>query len=124
MSLPGSTAYARSRTHGISPPLFVLVVFALEFIFRGPFQVRFDMSLAKQFQLKERFQLRFEADAFNIFNHPNFDTPNNNVTFFSNFSGPTAIPSRADAVPTNDLGTGKVGRYYEGTFFGMTNQAF
>ncbi|HET9305639.1 MAG TPA: carboxypeptidase-like regulatory domain-containing protein [Candidatus Sulfotelmatobacter sp.] len=60
--------------------------------FRGPFQVRFDMSLAKQFQIKERFQLRFEADAFNIFNHPDFDTPNNNVTFFPNFVGPPSIP--------------------------------
>jgi hypothetical protein len=39
-------------------------------VFRGPFQVRFDMSLAKEFPIKERFRLRFEADAFNIFNHP------------------------------------------------------
>jgi hypothetical protein len=61
-------------------------------IFRGPFQVRFDMSLAKQFKIKERFQLRFEADAFNIFNHPDFDAPNNNVTFFPNFVGPPSIP--------------------------------
>ncbi len=60
--------------------------------FRGPFQVRFDMSLAKQFQISERYQLKFEADAFNIFNHPDFDTPNNNVTFFPNFVGPPSIP--------------------------------
>jgi hypothetical protein len=60
--------------------------------FRGPFQVRFDMSLAKQFLFKERYQLRFEADAFNIFNHPDFDAPNNNVTFFPNFVGPPSIP--------------------------------
>jgi hypothetical protein len=61
-------------------------------VFRGPFQVRFDMSLAKEFPLKERFRLRFEADAFNIFNHPSFDTPNNNVNFFPNFAGPPSIP--------------------------------
>lgn len=60
--------------------------------FRGPFQVRFDMSLNKQFQIKERFQLKFEADAFNIFNHADFDAPNNNVTFFPNFVGPPSIP--------------------------------
>ena len=60
--------------------------------FRGPFQVRFDMSLAKAFQIKERYQLRFEADAFNVFNHPDFDTPNNDVTFFPNFAGPPSIP--------------------------------
>jgi hypothetical protein len=61
-------------------------------IFRGPFQVRFDMSLAKEFQIKERLKLRLEADAFNIFNHPDFDAPNNNVTFFPNFEGPPSIP--------------------------------
>jgi hypothetical protein len=61
-------------------------------LFRAPFQVRFDMSLAKEFQIKERFRLRFETDAFNIFNHPDFDAPNSNVTFFPNYVGPPTIP--------------------------------
>ena len=61
-------------------------------LFRGPFQVRFDMSLAKEFPIKERFRLRFETDAFNVFNHPDFDAPNNNVVFFPNFSGPPTVP--------------------------------
>jgi len=60
--------------------------------FRGPFQVRFDISLAKEFSLTERFNLKFEADAFNLFNHPDFDTPNNDVTFFDNFEGPLVLP--------------------------------
>ena len=61
-------------------------------LFRGPFQVRFDMSLAKEFVLNERFKLRFNAMAFNIFNHPDFDTPNNDVVFFPYYSGPPVIP--------------------------------
>jgi hypothetical protein len=61
-------------------------------LFRGPFQVRFDMSLAKEFPIKDRFRLRFRVDAFNLFNHPDFDAPNNNVTFFPNFVGPPSIP--------------------------------
>jgi hypothetical protein len=61
-------------------------------IFRGPFQVRFDMSLGKEFVMNERFRLRFNVDAFNIFNHPDFDTPNNNVTFFPGFLGPPSFP--------------------------------
>jgi hypothetical protein len=62
-------------------------------MFRGPFQVRFDMSLAKDFpKIKERYQLRFEADAFNIFNHPDFDTPNNDVDFFPYYEGPPQVP--------------------------------
>jgi hypothetical protein len=62
-------------------------------LFRGPFQVRFDMSLAKQFPIiKDRFNLRFEADAFNIFNQPDFDTPNNDVDFLPKYYGPPSIP--------------------------------
>jgi hypothetical protein len=49
--------------------------------FRGPFQNRFDFSVMKIFQVSERFQLKYRFDAFNIFNHPSFDTPNNNITF-------------------------------------------
>jgi Carboxypeptidase regulatory-like domain/TonB dependent receptor-like, beta-barrel len=63
-------------------------------MFRGPFQVRFDMSLAKQFSIKERYNLRFEADAFNIFNQADFDTPNNNVNFFPDYYGPPSNPPR------------------------------
>jgi hypothetical protein len=61
-------------------------------IFRGPFQVRFDMSLAKEFALTERVKLRFNADAFNLFNQPDFDTPNNDVTFFAGYSAPPVYP--------------------------------
>jgi hypothetical protein len=60
--------------------------------FRGPFGVRFDMTLGKEFTISDRFHLRFNVDAFNIFNHPDFDAPNNNVTFFPNFSGPPSFP--------------------------------
>ena len=49
-------------------------------LFRAPFQNRFDFSLVKTFAINERFNLKFQADAFNIFNHPSFDAPNNNVT--------------------------------------------
>ncbi|MGO9270947.1 MAG: TonB-dependent receptor domain-containing protein [Terriglobia bacterium] len=61
-------------------------------MYRGPFQVRFDMSLAKEFTMRERFRLRFEADAFNIFNQPDFDTPNNDVVFFPGYSSPPVYP--------------------------------
>jgi len=61
--------------------------------FRGPFQTRFDVSLAKQFPIfKDRFRLRFEADAFNIFNHPDFDTPRNNAFYFPGYSPPPDAP--------------------------------
>jgi hypothetical protein len=61
-------------------------------IFRGPFQVRFDMDLGKLFTINDRFRLRFNFDAFNIFNHPDFDTPNNDVVFFEGYSAPPVFP--------------------------------
>ncbi len=50
-------------------------------IFRGPFQNRFDLGASKNFTFNERFTLRYDVNAFNIFNHPSFDIPNNNVDF-------------------------------------------
>jgi hypothetical protein len=57
-------------------------------MFRGPFQTRFDFSVFKDFKLTERFHLKYNAQFFNIFNHPSFDTPNNNVSFAPNFPNP------------------------------------
>ena len=44
-------------------------------IYRGPFQQNWDFSLIKRFRLTERQDLRFAADFFNLWNHPNFGTP-------------------------------------------------
>jgi len=34
-----------------------------------------DLSIARKFQLTDRLNLRFRADCFNLFNHPNFTNP-------------------------------------------------
>ena len=67
-------------------------------MFRGPFQVQFDMSLGKEFRFAEKYRLRLDFNAFNIFNHPDFDAPNNDVTFFQNFAPPPVFP------PSGSLG--------------------
>ena len=41
---------------------------------RGPGQNRFDLSLAKTFPLYESLHLEFRADAFNAFNHSNWNS--------------------------------------------------
>ena len=46
----------------------------------GPKFVGTDMSLAKKFQLNERFALKITASGFNIFNHPNFSNPVSDVS--------------------------------------------
>ena len=48
---------------------------------RGPGYFNLDMGLGKTFRLSaERVQLKFRADAFNVFNHPNFDLPAHDIT--------------------------------------------
>jgi hypothetical protein len=37
------------------------------------------MSLFKDFPIKERFIVQFRAEAFNVFNHPQFGQPNSTV---------------------------------------------
>jgi hypothetical protein len=61
-------------------------------MFRGPFQVRFDASLGKQFLFAEKYRLRLNFNVYNLFNHPNFDAPNNDVSFFSDFAPPPVFP--------------------------------
>jgi hypothetical protein len=39
-----------------------------------------DVAFQRQFHFKERVQLRFRGEFFNIFNHPNFGPPTNNLT--------------------------------------------
>jgi hypothetical protein len=41
--------------------------------------VNFDLGLAKQFKLGEEKQLEFRWEAFNLFNHPNFGLPVNDL---------------------------------------------
>jgi hypothetical protein len=57
-------------------------------IFRGQFQSRFDFGIFKNFKLTERFSLRYDLQAFNIFNHPSFDIPNNDVDFNPFYNNP------------------------------------
>ena len=43
----------------------------------GPGYQNVNASLIKNTALTERFNLQFRAEAFNLFNHPNFDLPDN-----------------------------------------------
>jgi hypothetical protein len=76
-------------------------------IFRAPFQTRFDFSILKNFTVTERVALKFQADAFNIFNHPSFDAPNGNFALngcfnpFPCFPDTTQILSPGNPNPQN-----------------------
>lgn len=47
---------------------------------RGPNYQDWDMSLQKNTRWAERYNVQLRADAFNVFNHPSFSTPNNDIT--------------------------------------------
>ena len=53
------------------------------------------MSLFKSFQIKERMKFTFRAEAFNVFNNPEFGNPNANIesATFGNITG-TSVGSR------------------------------
>jgi outer membrane receptor protein involved in Fe transport len=45
--------------------------------FTGPGEFRSDMSLFKNFTITERVKAQFQAEFFNVFNHPVYNTPSN-----------------------------------------------
>jgi len=53
--------------------------------FRGPFQQDWDMALTKDTKITERVGTEFRAEAFNLFNHPSFQSPQAFGAFLGNF---------------------------------------
>lgn len=48
-------------------------------ILRGPRQVNVDLSMGKSFRIREGMNLEVRADSYNVFNHPQFNNPDNNI---------------------------------------------
>jgi hypothetical protein len=69
-------------------------------IFRAPFQTRFDLSVFKTFKIGKRIALKFQADAFNIFNHPDFDAPNGDFALNGCFNPFPCFPSNMSQILT------------------------
>ncbi len=75
----------------------------------GPGVNSWDMSLQKSFSFKEKLRLQLRADAFNVFNHTQFDGINSNITF-TNLTDrtPTNLPFNADGSLRDRNGFGTV----------------
>jgi len=65
-------------------------------ILRGPHLFNTDMSLHKNFQIKERMRFTFRAEAFNVWNNPEFSAPSGNIqaATFGNITS-TSVGARA-----------------------------
>jgi Carboxypeptidase regulatory-like domain/TonB dependent receptor len=47
--------------------------------FFGPSNTNFNLNITKNFRITERIALRLGVSFYNLFNHPNFDQPNNDI---------------------------------------------
>jgi hypothetical protein len=72
----------------------------------GPKFVNFDLSLIKNTKLKEKVNLEFRIETFNILNHPNFGLPNQ-VLFSGAGPGNVGIPNPSAGRITTTLGTSR-----------------
>ncbi len=76
----------------------------------GPGVSRTDFSVAKNFQITERIKMQFRMDFFNLFNHPQYNNPNNgNTNGYASigFSAANTVASpaflTANGTPTTSL---------------------
>jgi hypothetical protein len=76
-------------------------------ILRGPGFAQFDLALQKDFQLTESMKITLGAEAYNLFNHPNFAVP-------SNTQSPLTLGGNGDAVFADATGSfaSNVGRIF------------
>ena len=76
--------------------------------FRGPRFKDFDLSMSRNFHLGERYAIMLRAEAFNVFNHPNFQqNVVDNVQYTANLVGPNPTNSTDQlwtASPNPDFG--------------------
>jgi hypothetical protein len=64
--------------------------------FYGPAYKNFDMVIAKTTKITERINLEFRSEYYNLFNHPNFQQPDNFITDGSFFGQSSAEVGRND----------------------------
>ena len=67
----------------------------------GPGLVDFDFSLFKDVKFRERFNLQFRAEFFNLFNHANFNSPINNSTLFNQDGSSISTAGTIDSTSTS-----------------------
>jgi hypothetical protein len=60
-------------------------------LLRGPAWQDWDMNLIKHITWRERYLLELRVDSFNVFNHPNFGTPNATQSNSSTFGTITSV---------------------------------
>jgi hypothetical protein len=73
-------------------------------IFRAQFQSRFDMALRKETRLTERVALKYEFDAFNIFNHASFAAPRSTTSLYNSNVTKANVPVAVSSANAGSMG--------------------
>jgi hypothetical protein len=84
---PAVPLYPSAKTHRewfnpaafTAPPNFTYGTSGYNMLW-GPHYQNWDMNLMKNITWKERYNLQLRADAFNVFNHPNFGVPSASIS--------------------------------------------
>lgn len=63
--------------------------------FRTPGEFDLDLAVSRKFPIGERLKLEFRAEAFNILNHTNFQSPDSSLSVIANASGLAVFNSPA-----------------------------
>jgi len=106
--VPGVSLYPQHKTLNewfnpaafVAPPNFTYGTSGYNMLW-GPHYQNWDMNLMKNIGWKERYNLQIRADAFNVFNHPNFSVPSAAV---SNPSSIGRITSQVNENRTMEFG--------------------
>ena len=77
-------------------------------ILRGPAFAQLDLALQKSFKLTEGTKITFGAEAYNLFNHPNFAVPSNTQSPLTLGGNGDAVFSRADATGSFANNAGRI----------------
>jgi hypothetical protein len=70
----------------------------------GPGLIEFDFALMKNNSIKrisENFNVQFRVETFNLFNHPNFNSPIDNASLFDQTGAPIAGAGMIDSTSTS-----------------------
>jgi hypothetical protein len=71
---------------------------------RQPGLINFDMSMQKDFAVKERLHFQLRADAFNVFNHANFNNGLNTTLNFNSYPTTNGIVTGSPTITATALG--------------------
>jgi hypothetical protein len=85
--VPGVALYPSHQTHAewfnpaafTAPSNFTYGTSGYDMLW-GPHFQNWDMNLQKNIVFLERYRLQLRADAFNVFNHPNFSVPSSSIS--------------------------------------------